>query len=436
MRPPSTLDGRGAAVRRVRPLVALALLLGACNDGLESEPITTIGASLEALGFRALDDAVVAAGLDDDLSGPGPFTLFAPTDQAFADLPPGQLAGLLDPANVATLVALLLNHALGGENDVAALTADGAPQTLQGSTLIVDPVLDGVFVNEARVLVGNIAADNGLVHGIDRVLRPAASLLETLAARDLGALVDAIDQAGLTATLQGPGPFTLFAPTDAAFDAATGLAGATQEELAERLLYHLVDGSLRASQAIAQGTLATLDTPGNALQIGASSSAVTVDGVPLELFNVPCTNGVLHVIGAVLEPPTAAAPASGGGADFTGLDGLGGARTSAAAPVPTVYPSVDLLVDPRARLWREGPELVLELGPGPLPTAVELWVEGVGAPEAAGAARLAGRAPDLRHGGGEVTGACLWSAPAGLAPPLELRLPARGVERARLRWLH
>ena len=91
------------------PFLLVPALVACSDDDDDDGPaVTTIGASLDALGLTTLDTAVKAAELDDDLSGPGPFTLFAPTDEAFAALPAGVLTDLLDPLNQATLEELLL----------------------------------------------------------------------------------------------------------------------------------------------------------------------------------------------------------------------------------------------------------------------------------------------------------------------------------------
>ena len=124
--------------------------------------------------FSTLVTAVQAAGLVDTLKGAGPFTVFAPTNDAFAKLPAGTVENLLKPENKDQLVALLTYHVLPSK--VMAADVAGAqvtPATVQGKTLAVDG-RTGVKVNNATVTAGDIAASNGVIHGIDTVLMPPA----------------------------------------------------------------------------------------------------------------------------------------------------------------------------------------------------------------------------------------------------------------------
>lgn len=124
--------------------------------------------------FSTLVAAVQAAGLVDTLKGAGPFTVFAPTNDAFAKLPAGTVENLLKPENKAQLVAILTYHVLPGKvmaADVAG--AQVSPATVQGATLAVDG-RSGVKVNGANVIAADVAAKNGVIHGIDTVLMPPA----------------------------------------------------------------------------------------------------------------------------------------------------------------------------------------------------------------------------------------------------------------------
>jgi uncharacterized surface protein with fasciclin (FAS1) repeats len=124
--------------------------------------------------FSTLVAAVQAAGLVDTLKGAGPFTVFAPTNEAFAKLPAGTLENLLKPENKAQLVALLTYHVLPGKVMAADVAGSQAtPATVQGATLAVDG-RSGVKVNNATVIAADIAAKNGVIHGIDTVLMPPA----------------------------------------------------------------------------------------------------------------------------------------------------------------------------------------------------------------------------------------------------------------------
>jgi uncharacterized surface protein with fasciclin (FAS1) repeats len=269
-----------------------------------------------ALGLDTLVAALVAAGLDDDLAEPnGPFTVFAPTEAAFAALPAGTLAFLLDPANQAALIDVLTYHVLAGEQDGAALGAESTVTTLQGDELLVDTVGSTLYLNDAAVLAADLQAENGLVHAVDAVLTPPASLVDTLVARGFTTLVQAVTDAGLAPALSGPGPFTVLAPTDAAFAAlpAGFLAGLTMQELADVLEYHVISGSVKASAAVALGAATTLE--GTTVAFELDGDVPRVNGVTISAFNIPATNGVVHVIDAVLLAPDLPALAANLGLD-------------------------------------------------------------------------------------------------------------------------
>jgi len=297
------------------PFLCVPALVACSDDDDDGPAVTTIGASLDALGLSTLDTAVKAAELDDDLSGTGPFTLFAPTDAAFAALPAGVLSDLLDPLNQATLQELLLYHVVAGEVDSATAAGLATATTLQGDALIVDAVGGELYLDDARVVGADFLADNGIVHKLDKVLTPPTDLAATLTARGFTTLVGALADTGLDAALAGPGPFTVLAPTDAAFAAlpAGFLAGLTLQELSEVLQYHVVSGRVRASEALAGGLATTLLGPSAVFALDGDTARV--NGVALTSFNVPATNGVIHVLDAVLLPPDLPALASNAGLD-------------------------------------------------------------------------------------------------------------------------
>ena len=122
--------------------------------------------------FNTLVAAVKAAGLVDTLKGEGPFTVFAPTDDAFAKLPAGTVESLLKPENKDKLVAVLTYHVVPGKimsSDIAGKTA--MVETVQGSKLNVDAT-NGVMVDQATVVAADIEASNGVIHVIDQVVIP------------------------------------------------------------------------------------------------------------------------------------------------------------------------------------------------------------------------------------------------------------------------
>ncbi|MCB9264768.1 MAG: fasciclin domain-containing protein [Lewinellaceae bacterium] len=133
--------------------------------------VTVVDIVVNSPDHETLETAVIAAELDDDLSGAGPFTVFAPTDDAFAALPAGTLDALLaDPTGI--LAQILLYHVLGAEVYSTDLTDGQMATTLQGEDITVTINGDGVFINDAMVTVADIPADNGVVHVIDAVLLP------------------------------------------------------------------------------------------------------------------------------------------------------------------------------------------------------------------------------------------------------------------------
>jgi uncharacterized surface protein with fasciclin (FAS1) repeats len=149
--------------------VAAPLALGA---GLaHAKDIVDTAAS--AGSFKTLVAAIEAAGLAETLKGPGPFTVFAPTDEAFAKLPAGTVETLLKPENKEKLVQILTYHVVPGKvmsGDVAGKSTEA--KTVEGTMLQVDAKDGAVMVDEARVVQADIAADNGVIHVIDTVVMP------------------------------------------------------------------------------------------------------------------------------------------------------------------------------------------------------------------------------------------------------------------------
>jgi len=131
-----------------------------------------VDTAVAAGSFTTLVAAVTAAGLVETLKGPGPFTVFAPTDEAFAALPAGTVDELVKPENKEKLTAILLHHVLPGavkSTDVAGKTMDSA--TAGGTNVHVDGT-DGVVVGGAKVVTADIACTNGVIHVVDSVILP------------------------------------------------------------------------------------------------------------------------------------------------------------------------------------------------------------------------------------------------------------------------
>jgi transforming growth factor-beta-induced protein len=125
-----------------------------------------------AENFNTLVAAVKAAGLVDTLKGSGPFTVFAPTDEAFAKLPPGTLESLLKPENKAKLQSILTYHVVAGNVFAKDVVKIHSAQTVEGQSITIKTVNGGVIVDDAHVTKTDIVTSNGVIHVIDSVLLP------------------------------------------------------------------------------------------------------------------------------------------------------------------------------------------------------------------------------------------------------------------------
>lgn len=152
---------------------AAVLALPLALTPLAAQAADIVDTAVAAGDFNTLVAAVQAAGLEETLRGPGPFTVFAPTDEAFAALPEGTVETLLMPENQDQLIAVLTYHVVPGE--VMAADAAGATvelATVEGSNVTVDGTGDGVTINGANVVAADVDADNGVIHVIDAVILP------------------------------------------------------------------------------------------------------------------------------------------------------------------------------------------------------------------------------------------------------------------------
>lgn len=260
--------------------------------------------------FQTLLTAAKAAGLVATLSGDTDLTVFAPTDAAFAKLPEGALDSLL--ADTDKLKAILLYHVVPGKvkaEDVVGLQWAG---TVQGQAIRVQAGDDGVMVDGAKVIATDIAASNGVIHVIDSVILPRKDIVDTaIAAGDFGSLVKAVQAAGMVEALRGKGPFTVFAPRDAAF--AKVPAEALQSLLADKarlqavLGFHVVEGRVLstdlpiAKKGESSAMPETLQ--GGKLTVVRTKDGVTINGANVVAADVIAGNGVIHIIDTVIMPP-------------------------------------------------------------------------------------------------------------------------------------
>ncbi len=258
--------------------------------------------------FKTLAAAVKAAGLVEALQGEGPFTVFAPTDAAFAKLPKGTVETLLKPENKGKLAGILTFHVVPGKVMAADAAKVTGAVTLNGQRVDID-ASNGVTVDGAQVVTADIACSNGVIHVIDSVMLPAdKNLVETAdAAGTFKTLLTAAKAAGLADALTGDGPLTVFAPNDAAFaklpegTVANLLKPENKSQLVAILKYHVVSGRVYSDAAVAAGKAATLQ--GQPVEITVSGGAAMVNSAKLLATDLDASNGVIHVVDSVLMPP-------------------------------------------------------------------------------------------------------------------------------------
>ena len=259
-----------------------------------------------------LEDAVIAAGLVEALSGEGPFTVFAPTDDAFTAL----LAALGFTAEELLaypgLTDVLLYHVVGAQALSTDLSDGQEITTLLDEDVLVTITADGVFINQAQVIVADLEADNGVVHVIDAVLVPEMeelpeTVVDIIVESEVHTLLElAVGAAGLVDALSGEGPFTVFAPTDDAVVALTEALGITAEDLlalpnlGEILQYHVVAGEA-FSDDLEDGQMITT-LLGQDVTVSIDDAGVMINEAMVIIADLEAENGVVHVIDAVLVP--------------------------------------------------------------------------------------------------------------------------------------
>jgi uncharacterized surface protein with fasciclin (FAS1) repeats len=279
------------------------------------QPATVVEVIVNSPDHTTLETAVIAAGLADDLSGEGPFTVFAPTDAAFAALPAGTIEAVL--ADEQLLNAILTYHVAAGEVLSTALTDGMEITTLNGASVTVSIMGGTVMINNATVTVADLVADNGVVHVIDAVLLPPAPPTTTVVdiivnSPDHTTLETAVIAAGLADDLSGDGPFTVFAPTDAAFAALP--AGTIEAVLADPVLlnailtYHVAAGNVLSTDLSDGMEITTLN--GASVTVSIMGGTVMINDATVTVADLVADNGVVHVINAVLLPPTGVQEAS------------------------------------------------------------------------------------------------------------------------------
>ncbi|HKL38224.1 MAG TPA: fasciclin domain-containing protein [Bacteroidales bacterium] len=265
--------------------------------------------------FSTLVDAVVKAELAETLSGDGPFTIFAPTNQAFQDLLNELGASSLDDLSKEDLLPILNYHVVSG-NVLSSDLSSGNVTTIGGKDIAID-VGNSVTINgSSNVTAVDIQGINGVIHVIDEVLLPEdapKNIVETaMADEQFSILVDALSKADLVGALEGDGPFTVFVPTNQAFQnllsdlGASSLDDVSVDQLASILLYHVVSGKVMSGD-LSTGYVSTLSGGPNDTYVSLLAEVdggVTLNGSStVTAADVEATNGVIHVIDEVLLPP-------------------------------------------------------------------------------------------------------------------------------------
>ena len=266
---------------------------------------TAVGAG----SFNTLVAAVKAAGLVDTLKGDGPFTVFAPTDDAFKKLPAGTVETLLKPENLEKLQAILTYHVVPGSVMAADVVKLDSAKTVQGGEVAIEVDGGNVMINGAKVLKTDIKCKNGVIHVIDSVILPSTKkdIVDTAAAAgSFSTLLAAAKAAGLVETLKSEGPFTVFAPTDEAFGKIPAgtiqelLKPENKEKLAAILTYHVVSGKVLAKDVVEMTSASTVN--GQKATIKVVDGKVMIDGAQVVKTDIECDNGVIHVIDSVIMP--------------------------------------------------------------------------------------------------------------------------------------
>jgi transforming growth factor-beta-induced protein len=275
---------------------------GTGGDG-ETALKDIVDTAVDAGSFTSLAEALTTADLVDALKGEGPFTVFAPDDDAFEAFDKaneGVLAGLDKDA----LTAILKYHVVAGAAKSTDLKNGQVFVTLNGSPLLVD-LTDGVNVgnqdSNANVKAADVEASNGVIHVIDTIILPPENdIVETaIAAGVFKKLAAALTTADLVTALQGDGPFTVFAPTDDAFDKLGSAAPTDPDVLKDVLLYHVVNRAVGSGDLVAGEVETLLEDKSVTIDL---DDGVKVNNATVGPANIIAKNGVIHVVDTVLVP--------------------------------------------------------------------------------------------------------------------------------------
>ena len=301
----------------VRTMVTLGVILifsmSIFADSHKKKDI--VDTAVSAGTFNTLVAAVKAAGLVETLKGDGPFTVFAPTDDAFAKLPEGTVESLLKPENKDKLVAILTYHVVAGNYSAEKVLKADKLETVNGQSIMISKDSKGAKVNQSGITATDIMTSNGVIHVIDNVLLPEdkksskgkKDIVDTAVnAGTFNTLVAAVKAAGLVETLKGDGPFTVFAPTDDAFaklpkgTVESLLKPENKDKLVAILTYHVVAGKFTAEKVLKSDMLKTVN--GQSIKINKDDKGAKVNMSGITATDIMTSNGVIHVLDTVLMP--------------------------------------------------------------------------------------------------------------------------------------
>lgn len=290
-------------------------------------PGDVVETAIDNGSFETLVAALVETELDDVLRGEGPFTVFAPTDDAFVALLTELGLTAEELLAYPFLADILTYHVVPGyvfSSDILAVGEDFTVETVLGQEIEVTFVDGNVFVDGAQVVLTDVVTSNGVIHVIDAVIVPELDIVQTASLDpDFSVLVAALVETELDDVLRGEGPFTVFAPTDAAFADLLTALGITAEDLladpnlASYLTYHVLSGEFLAADVLELAPFVIETVNGNVVNITVVDGNVFINDAQVVMTDIVTTNGVIHVIDAVILPPSDIVTTATDAGDFT-----------------------------------------------------------------------------------------------------------------------
>jgi uncharacterized surface protein with fasciclin (FAS1) repeats len=309
-------------------LIALFTALSvSCDDDNNNDNMvvdnTITGKAVASPNLSILVQALVRAELATTLKGAGPFTVFAPTNEAFTAFLATTPYATINDVPKEALTQILLNHVVTGSVKSTDLTtgyiktlAKGSASTTNNLSMYVN-ITAGVKLNGvATVTTPDIMASNGVIHIVDKVIDLPTIVTHAAANANFSTLVSVLNRPGepnFITALSGTGPFTVFAPTNAAFTALNtelapgGIAGVSAANLTKVLQYHVVSPANVLAASLTEGQIVTpILTPAQTFTIQLSGGAKIKDArnriSNIIITDVQCSNGVIHAVDKVLLP--------------------------------------------------------------------------------------------------------------------------------------